>query len=149
MQYIMRNIGQRVKNYRENKGMSQEGLARAAEVSVSFIGKLERGEESAQNPTLSTLLAIAKALDTRVECLIVDRPQPPGPGDATFEERIARSVSTLPQDRQKIVEQIVLHLTSLDLEKLTLVEALSVPPASTIKGRKTTGTKKSGPRGEK
>jgi transcriptional regulator with XRE-family HTH domain len=41
--------------------MSQEELAGAAEVDRSYMGGIERGDH---NPTLMTMLRIAKALDT-------------------------------------------------------------------------------------
>ena len=44
---------------RVNQGLSQEALANEAEIPISQIGRIERGEI---NPTLSTINALSQAL---------------------------------------------------------------------------------------
>ena len=53
---------------RETKGLSQEKLARMADVANNTIIKIEAGKN--QNPTLDTLKKIAKALEVSVDELI-------------------------------------------------------------------------------
>jgi len=53
---------------REVKGLSQEKLARLADVANNTIIKIEAGKN--QNPTLDTLKKIAKALEISVDDLI-------------------------------------------------------------------------------
>lgn len=53
---------------REVKGLSQEKLARLADVANNTIIKIEAGKN--QNPTLDTLKKIAKALGVNVDDLI-------------------------------------------------------------------------------
>ena len=53
---------------REAKGLSQEKLARMADVANNTIIKIEAGKN--QNPTLDTLKKIAKALVVSVDELI-------------------------------------------------------------------------------
>ena len=53
---------------REAKGLSQEKLARLADVANNTIIKIESGKND--NPTLDTLKKIAKALETSVDGLI-------------------------------------------------------------------------------
>ena len=53
---------------REAKGLSQEKLARLADVANNTIIKIEAGKN--QNPTLETLKKIAKALNVTVDELI-------------------------------------------------------------------------------
>ncbi len=53
---------------RETKGLSQEKLARLADVANNTIIKIEAGEN--QNPTLDTLKKITKALGVSVDELI-------------------------------------------------------------------------------
>ena len=53
---------------REAKRLSQEKLARLADVANNTIIKIEAGKN--QNPTLDTLKKIAKALDVSVDNLI-------------------------------------------------------------------------------
>ena len=52
---------------REAKGLSQEKLARMADVANNTIIKIEAGKN--QNPTLDTLKKIAKALGVSIDDL--------------------------------------------------------------------------------
>jgi len=54
---------------REAKGLSQEKLARMADVANNTIIKIEAGKN--QNPTLDTLKKIAKALGVSIDDLTV------------------------------------------------------------------------------
>lgn len=64
----MSNITKTLRKLREAKGLSQEKLARLADVSNNTIIKIETGKN--QNPTLDTLKKIARALDVSVDRLI-------------------------------------------------------------------------------
>ncbi len=57
-----------LKKMREQKGLSQDRLAKLADVANNTIIKIEQGENI--NPTLDTLKKIAKALDVKVDELI-------------------------------------------------------------------------------
>lgn len=62
------NISKTVKRLREKMGISQEKLARLADVSNNTIINIEAGKQD--NPTIETLKKIAKALNTPIEDLI-------------------------------------------------------------------------------
>ena len=62
------NLARKVKQLREKLGLSQEKLARLADVSNNTIINIEAGKQD--NPTIDTLKKVAKALDTTVEDLI-------------------------------------------------------------------------------
>jgi len=62
------NLAKNVKKLREAKGLSQEKLARLADVANNTLIKMETGENI--NPTLETLKRVAKALDVSVDNLI-------------------------------------------------------------------------------
>jgi len=62
------NLANNIKKLREAKGLSQEKLARLADVANNTLIKMESGEN--QNPTLDTLKKVAKALDVSVDDLI-------------------------------------------------------------------------------
>lgn len=62
------NLAKKVKQLREKLGLSQEKLARMANVSSNTIINIEAGKQD--NPTIGTLKKIAKALDVPVEDLI-------------------------------------------------------------------------------
>lgn len=64
------NISKTVKRLREKMGLSQEKLARLADVSNNTIINIEAGKQD--NPTIETLKKIAKALEVGVDDLIRD-----------------------------------------------------------------------------
>ncbi len=64
----MSNITKNLRKLREARGLSQEKLARLADVANNTLIKMESGEN--KNPTLDTLKKIAKALEVSVDELI-------------------------------------------------------------------------------
>ncbi len=60
----MSDLGRRIRAARKSAGLSQEALARRAELSLNSMGSLERGE--ALDPHYSTLSGIADALGVSV-----------------------------------------------------------------------------------
>jgi transcriptional regulator with XRE-family HTH domain len=58
----------KIKLLREKKGLSQEKLARLADVSNNTIVNIESGKQG--NPTIETVSKIAKALDVTIEELV-------------------------------------------------------------------------------
>ena len=62
------NLAKNITRLRKAKGLSQEKLARFADVANNTLIKMESGEN--QNPTLETLKKVAKALDVSVDELI-------------------------------------------------------------------------------
>jgi len=60
-------IAKNIKKYRKEKGLSQDKLARLADVAHATIIKIESG--GIQNPTIDTVQKIAKALDVDLEDL--------------------------------------------------------------------------------
>ena len=62
------NLVKKVKQLREKLGLSQEKLARLADVSNNTIINIEAGKQD--NPTIDTLKKVAKALNIPVEELI-------------------------------------------------------------------------------
>ncbi len=59
MSDIAKAVGQRIRNYRTKKGLSQEKLAELSGCHPTYIGQLERGEK---NATLESVERIAVAL---------------------------------------------------------------------------------------
>ena len=55
----LRKFGARVRELREVRGFSQEGLAERVGIHRTYMGGVERGE---RNPSLRNILRIAKAL---------------------------------------------------------------------------------------
>lgn len=61
-------LSKNLKKLREKKGLSQDRLAKLADIANNTIIKIEQGEN--QNPTLDTLKKLAKALEISVDDLI-------------------------------------------------------------------------------
>jgi len=62
------NLSKNIKRLREAKGLSQEKLARLADVANNTLIKMETGEN--KNPTLETFKKVAQALEVSVDDLI-------------------------------------------------------------------------------
>ena len=60
MKTIRKRFGEKVRELRRNKGLSQEELAFRAGIHRNYLGGVERGE---RNPALDNIAGIAKALD--------------------------------------------------------------------------------------
>ena len=61
-------FAKKIRELRNKKGLSQEKLARLANVSFVTIVKIESGES--KHPTIQTMAGIAKALGVSVDELI-------------------------------------------------------------------------------
>lgn len=61
-------LAENIKKLREKKGLSQDRLAKLADVANNTIIKIEQGEN--RNPTLETLKKISSALDVSIDELI-------------------------------------------------------------------------------
>jgi len=61
-------LSKNLKKLREKKGLSQDRLAKLADIANNTIIKIEQGKNI--NPRLDTLKRIAKALDVSVDDLI-------------------------------------------------------------------------------
>ena len=60
---VAKQFGQRVREARLERQLSQEALAAEADIDRAFLSGIERGVE---NPTLFTIQAIADALGIRI-----------------------------------------------------------------------------------
>lgn len=89
-----RTIGGRVRHIRKQRGLTQERLARRADVSLNVIGRLELG--AVNDPHYSTLSRIAKALLVPVSSLTEN------PDDG---EELPDIV--LPQDEREQLKRVV------------------------------------------
>ena len=70
MERAMKELfGQRLREQRQNQGLTMEQLAEKANLSTNFIGAIERG---LKEPSLSTLISILNALDIPADVLLRD-----------------------------------------------------------------------------
>ena len=59
MSDIAKTVGQRIRNFRTQKGLSQDKLAEYAGVHPTYIGQLERGEKNATLERITSALQIS------------------------------------------------------------------------------------------
>jgi len=64
---LAKALGERIQKLRKKQGLSQLALANEADIPLSQIGRIERGEN---NPTISTLFVIANALKVELKTLV-------------------------------------------------------------------------------
>jgi transcriptional regulator with XRE-family HTH domain len=59
---LARALGDNVRRYRKERGLSQEALADEVELAVTYVGQIERG---LRNPTLDVVERFAKVLGVK------------------------------------------------------------------------------------
>lgn len=64
---LVKALGERIRDFRTLKNLSQEDVANEADIPLSQIGRIERGEI---NPTISSLFVISEALDIELKILL-------------------------------------------------------------------------------
>ena len=67
MDIQLSEIGKRIKQARQAKGLSQMELAEAVDISVSFLSNIEVGRQSMN---IKTLIAISDALDVSTDWIL-------------------------------------------------------------------------------
>lgn len=65
---VIKAFGKRVRDLRRSQNLSQEELANLADMPLSQVGRIERGET---NPTISSVAALADALKQTIPELFV------------------------------------------------------------------------------
>lgn len=64
-------IGNNLRKLRKKKGLSQEKLARLADISLNTLTKIESG--FAKKPTIQTVVKLAKALNITIDELVREK----------------------------------------------------------------------------
>lgn len=100
------SIGKRIKERRKELGLTQENLSEKADLSVSYMGAIERGEKL---PSMESFIRIANALDESADRLLS--------GVLKIEPRIVSSeiyeeLSTLPLFEQKRILNVMKTMIS-------------------------------------
>jgi ribosome-binding protein aMBF1 (putative translation factor) len=65
----LRRLGERIREERRGRGMTQETLAEALDLSVAYVSLIERG---GRNPPYTTVVAIARALGIPTANMVAD-----------------------------------------------------------------------------
>lgn len=100
-------IGQKIKNLRNEAGLTQEQMAERCEISTSFLGHIERGTRKL---SLETAVKIADCLHVSMDALIMDGALP-----ATS---ILPSIESILQKQDKSKQEQVLRLFKVLCENI-------------------------------
>jgi transcriptional regulator with XRE-family HTH domain len=65
----LRRLGERVREQRRSRGLTQEALAESLDLSVAYVSLIERG---GRNPPYTTVVAIARALGVTASKIVAD-----------------------------------------------------------------------------
>jgi len=96
MSHISKLVGEEIRAYRLERGLSQEQLAFKSDLNATFVGQVERG---IKKPTIDTLEKIVNALDITFEALF------------SFEDNVIKHRDLT------IIDKIVFELNGRTLEE--------------------------------
>ena len=94
-------VGQRIKEAREAKNLTQEELAALVDLSSTHVSVIERGLKVTK---LDTFVAIANALDVSADELLVDVVAHSVTG---VSNRLSDKISSLPMKEQKKIIKVI------------------------------------------
>ena len=97
----LKAVGQRIKDAREAKNLTQEELAALVNLSSTHVSVIERGLKVTK---LDTFVAIAKALDVSADELLVDVVAHSVTG---VSNRLSDKISSLPMKEQKKIIKVI------------------------------------------
>ena len=100
MRDISKLIGEQIRAFRQDRGLSQEQLALKADLNTTFLGQVERG---IKKPTIDTLEKIVNALDITFEDLF------------SFEKNIIKHKDS------SIIDKIAFELNRLSIREQTVI----------------------------
>jgi len=63
----LRRLGNRIREHRHTRGLTQEALAESLDLSVAYVSLIERG---GRNPPYTTVVAIARALGVSMSRIV-------------------------------------------------------------------------------
>lgn len=113
---FLSNLGRRVREAREQRGMARKALSREADVSERYLAQLEGGEG---NASIVLLRRVAAALGLRIVDLL-------DPGDDRAEQRLVRRfLDSLPPDKlQEALRRLTVEFgqdVSVRRKRITLI----------------------------
>lgn len=99
---FVRELGRRLRDHRESRGLTQAQLAKRAGVTADMLSRLENGRF--QSPGMRTILRVADALGVSVGALLPDAPKS-GAGQDPIRARLrGLSLRLHPDDAELLLE---------------------------------------------
>ena len=112
MKNLHKQVGNRIRELRKARGLSQEQLAEYADLHPTYIGEIERAET---NVSLRTLQKIADALKTNVANLI---PSPISKQPATEAELLTSQILGLVRNQAPRIQRAILNILKPLIDEL-------------------------------
>lgn len=104
MSEIAMQLGQRIRMFRKERGISQEELSFKAGISAAHLGQIER---AVKKPTVETIGKLAAALEVPVTALFSQEYTPEvDPGNSTL-AKINAQLSSMSEEEQKDILKII------------------------------------------
>lgn len=103
MSEIAKQLGQRIRDLRFERSMSQEELSFKAGISPAHLGQIER---AVKNPTIDTVAKIAGALDMPVAALFNMEAVSTPPQNVTVSKINAHLVSMSEEEQKDVLRMI-------------------------------------------
>ena len=110
MKTITLIFGQRIRDIRVSKNISQERLAELCKLHPTYIGQIERGEKS---PTLESIFKISHGLDISIERLFQNLYEYPAMDKTDYALKIYNDFLELPEEKQKKLYNIISAIINL------------------------------------
>ena len=101
-------MGSKIKEARQNMGLTQEQLSEIVDVTPAFIGHIERGERSV---SLKTLFAIGKKLKISFDYLLSEISY--SPEEQTIKDTLQLLESCSPEARKAVLDIVRVTLKHL------------------------------------
>lgn len=106
MSDISKILGQRIRNYRTAKGLSQEKLAELSGCHHTYVGQIERGEK---NATIESIEKISAALNVSLSTLF-ENLGAKGEGERNIPLECYELISAKTKDEQEQIRKILFEL---------------------------------------
>lgn len=94
-------LGRRIKETRKKLHFTQEILAEKADIAVTYLGEIERGEKT---PSLDVFISIAESLQVSCDYLLRDSVES---GSVYVDAEISQKLSTLTRKQRIAAESIL------------------------------------------
>lgn len=110
---LVKIVGERIRFYRKERGLSQEELAYRASLHNTYIGQLERGEK---NATIESLAKVCAAMDITLAELFKDEVSQPKILSFELEQMVLLLKGRSKKDQRAILAVIESLITWKDNE---------------------------------
>ena len=103
------DLGERIRETRRSKKLTQEALAEKAEISVVYVSELER---NLKTPSIDVFVKIAEALDVSADYLLRD--ELPTGKEYVYDDLTKKLEGLTPKQRKTVIDIVDAYLNNLE-----------------------------------